>query len=141
MLLLLSGCVQTLSPRGQSIDAPEFFSVATLAVEYWDRCGLTLAEPGVNASIHVKIENLDPASVLGQTILAVDHVPEMLFSPRLADVDQHVAVRSVAHEIGHAMGLDHVEDPNSVMFAYSGESALLDPPAQTDVDLATHLLH
>lgn len=43
----------------------------------------------------------------------------------------NLTANTIAHEIGHLSGLDHVDDPNDLMFPYNNDATLNTPPSFT----------
>ncbi len=73
---------------------------------------------------------------------AISQKPEEgLFDPNLNQITIYFAgnhdelVHTLAHEFGHSIGMQHVSNPNAIMFSFTTESLKITPDDQTQLDL------
>jgi len=95
--------------------------------------GLSFSETGGSADIELSFTLNDPEFGTEGDVLAFAYFPsdggDVFFDDAEqwslfdgSDLDFYVVA---LHEIGHALGLDHSDDPSAVMYAYSGTAATL----------------
>lgn len=145
---LASGC-QHLDPHGTAsvcaTNEPKLMEAVVSAVAYWNEAGLISLAPCAPGSIEVAI---DPtlAERLGRegnthistnrpTIALDDDVVRKATSTDQAERAE--AAMTIAHELGHAMGLAHDHDHESIMFP--SLVPLPESPSPRDVALAKNL--
>ncbi len=141
-LLLVGGCnFQSIPPVGPSVCAPpQLEEITARAVAYWNAAGTQLDAPSCPAQTAITIvPSIDGMRGLtGRTLQHSDGPPEIFVAENALDGGD-VELRTVAHELGHALGFFHVGDRASAMWPAAAETPLPATPGPTDVDLVRSL--
>lgn len=139
-ILFMTGCY-SMGWRGPSLCVPsELNNIAIAAVQHWNRSGAAFDQPACEENAtSVRVQDLG-SNTLGKTILYVDHA-EIFLSPHTVEHLQDSeyfssSARNLCHEMGHAMGFEHVADSNSCMSV--GWHPLVDYDV-TDIELVKGL--
>jgi len=136
-----TGCAPVyLNPQGSAsicADAPELHSAVVQAVDFWRSAGLPNLQPCAPGSVKVNVVDTISDDLLGET--RADTASGTIFINvlrRVANSDK--AATALAHEMGHALSLQHVSDTSSIMYPYGLTS--LTAPGDVDKALAESLL-
>lgn len=126
LVAMAAGCgVWDLAPVGPSLCSkdPVVNDAAVDAVSYWNLMGTRLKLPCDGSGAEVAVEYLgEDLTLVGETTRSTTKPPHIALSPRWREmiVGEPVfashARRSLAHELGHAMGFRHVDNPDAIMY-------------------------
>lgn len=113
--------------RAAADTTPNELVAIDAAIEYWQAVSnvdISRAYPGSEQKLPIRFEN---ASLVFRGVYQ-DEVGDVIINRRLRDPND-LAI-TVAHELGHALGLPHIDDRDSVMNGGNLEF----PPLPNDVD-------
>lgn len=146
LALAVAGCnYEYMSTTGPSLCPTDHAldEAADMAVAYWNAAGAHLDSICTAGAIAVEVGNV-PDSIEGKTVINLNGMPTIRVHERVLawaqgnPKERASAAGTLAHELGHAIGLDHVSDRSSIM--YPSTSWLPAVPSQIDIHLMRNLL-